>query len=375
MGPKRFREHSPVRPWYEDEGGEGYIDPGGARLQRERKEAGEAFVDELIEAYLRGKPMSARLMCVLCYWAGKAGMQEASKYGLSPNNTGGHFQRKIDVALNLEQYDEHLYELDIPGQQRSEPTRGSLQVHINPPHEVLAAEVAKHPEILEKWRGRVSDEAWIPAYEEHPIVVDSGPAERQNLLPIALYMDKTPYTNNDSFLGIFCHFVHTGRRHMVACLRTADLCHCGCSYWCSLFPIYVALHWSLKALVSGLMPDRRHDGAYWRDSDKQRQGKAELNSSTMWIQSSFQTCVVGFSRRPHRALSILLRSTSILTRSSPSSLCPSPPLSPPSESSLDASVPNSPDQSGGHPVRSGGLIGPHRPLIGSLAFHWLQLSL
>eukprot|EP00959_Pyramimonas_sp_CCMP1952_P369176 7732907-Pyramimonas_sp.AAC.1 len=73
MAPKRKRGTSPVRPWYEDDSGP----DDDIQYNQRQKEAGEACVEEIIDAYLRGKPMNARLFCVLCYWAGKAGVKEA----------------------------------------------------------------------------------------------------------------------------------------------------------------------------------------------------------------------------------------------------------------------------------------------------------
>eukprot|EP00959_Pyramimonas_sp_CCMP1952_P392822 8231191-Pyramimonas_sp.AAC.1 len=69
---------------------------------------------------------------------------------------------------------------------------------------------------------------------------------------------------------MFAHLLPTGRRHMIACLRTADLRHCGCSRWCSTYPIYHFIHWSLKSMADGVYPERRHDHTPWRDTDQDR---------------------------------------------------------------------------------------------------------
>eukprot|EP00959_Pyramimonas_sp_CCMP1952_P256618 5360924-Pyramimonas_sp.AAC.1 len=57
MGGKRTRASSPFRPWCEGDSGPG----ADMHSDRRQNEAGGAFVEELMGAYLRGKPVNARL--------------------------------------------------------------------------------------------------------------------------------------------------------------------------------------------------------------------------------------------------------------------------------------------------------------------------
>eukprot|EP00959_Pyramimonas_sp_CCMP1952_P078521 1641019-Pyramimonas_sp.AAC.2 len=100
-------------------------------------------------------------------------------------------------------------------------------------------------------------------------------------------MDKVPYTKRDGFTGIYVHLLPTGRRHLVAVLRTADLCNCGCSHWCSMYPIYIAIAWSLRSLVDGVFPDKRHDAMPWRDTDAERASKAGMVGQRAGCQCAF----------------------------------------------------------------------------------------
>eukprot|EP00959_Pyramimonas_sp_CCMP1952_P239841 5012118-Pyramimonas_sp.AAC.1 len=61
------------------------------------------------------------------------------------------------------------------------------------------------------------------------------------------------------------------------CEIVSQLCDCGCSHWCSMYPVYQAMRWSLGALAPGHFPSVRHDGGAWRCTDAEREplsGKA-----------------------------------------------------------------------------------------------------
>ena len=59
-------------------------------------------------------------------------------------------------------------------------------------------------------------------------------------------------------------------RHVLMLLRKQDICHCGCKGWCSLYPAFCFLRWSLEILRNGEMPSSRHDGAPWGKGDGTR---------------------------------------------------------------------------------------------------------
>ena len=263
---KRRRPPSPPRPW-DDDLGTG-IDHVARSL------AGKALAEELIDMYLVGGRMTAKALCVLCHFASEAGVAEVAQYALKPCDSTGNYQKKLDRVLELRQFDDRLYQMTIPGTSRNDLDREPQIVHLTPPHEALKSELDEKPEIISKWSEEVNAGRWIEEYETHPVVQGASAQERERILPLALYLDKTPYTNKDGFLAIYVNFLTTGRRHMIACLRQADLCSCGCSHWCSLYPVYSFIAWSLRSLLSGVYPGGRHDGNAWKDGDKDRAANA-----------------------------------------------------------------------------------------------------
>eukprot|EP00959_Pyramimonas_sp_CCMP1952_P233559 4881203-Pyramimonas_sp.AAC.1 len=96
MAPKkRIRPPSPARPWdYDSADSDG---GGGA----ERLAAGESLVEELISMYLMGARMTAKSLCALCWHAKEAGVKPAEKYAFRIGAPSGHYQRKLDSALDF----------------------------------------------------------------------------------------------------------------------------------------------------------------------------------------------------------------------------------------------------------------------------------
>jgi len=103
-------------------------------------------------------------------------------------------------------------------------------------------------------------------------------------LPLALFIDGVSYSQVDTAIGFWFVNLITGARYLVAVLRKALLCECGCKGWCSLAEVFSFIHWSLKGLSEGVFPSRRHDGREFRASDRKRaevagqplQGRAAL---------------------------------------------------------------------------------------------------
>eukprot|EP00959_Pyramimonas_sp_CCMP1952_P454458 9469938-Pyramimonas_sp.AAC.1 len=247
---------------------------------KQKKEHGNDLVELILDHYLTGRKISAKSVCILCWHAHGAGVEQAERFKLSPTSQSGKFQRKLDTALGFEEMDSRLYFMETPGVGRYDEARCPQTVSTTPPHEAIASEIEKDPYILESWSSKAvgHEEEWMKAYFNHPLVKSATPEERKRILPIALYQDKAPYTKDDSFWNMTCHLVNSSHRHIVAVLKDNELCGvntgCGCSHWCSLYPIYRMVHWSLSALFSGNFPDARHDKTDWRESDLQRKEKA-----------------------------------------------------------------------------------------------------
>ena len=98
------------------------------------------------------------------------------------------------------------------------------------------------------------------------MVVESG---EEGVVPCAVYVDGTPYLRRDSVLVLLVVNLLTRTRHLVALLRKATLCRCGCSGWCTIWPVLNKLRWSFRASRSGRWPTGGCAGMRW-DPDSWR---------------------------------------------------------------------------------------------------------
>ena len=91
-----------------------------------------------------------------------------------------------------------------------------------------------------------------PSYMEHPVAIASG----HTALPLFLYVDGVPTTKHDGVVGFWLYIPFISlRRHLVAAVRKPRICTCGCNGWCSLFILFLWLHWSFVAMADGTQPE------------------------------------------------------------------------------------------------------------------------
>ena len=145
----------------------------------------------------------------------------------------------------------------IPCFDRASGDRGMHDLLCYRPHEALAREAGEVDM-------SVAMERWVkpPNYDSHP-VVRRWRGRAALVVPVALYLDAAEYAIRDSMLVVSMTNLLTGRKHVIAVLRKRLLCGhkagCGCKGWCSLFPLWLFLKWSLDALNSGLYLTARHN--------------------------------------------------------------------------------------------------------------------
>ena len=84
--------------------------------------------------------LNSRQFCILLYYAGLAGIREATKYGLRPAAKSGHFQRKVKSSCGF--YNKTgTYEAKVPGKQRHVAGRSKVDVSFYPAHELIQGEL------------------------------------------------------------------------------------------------------------------------------------------------------------------------------------------------------------------------------------------
>ena len=101
------------------------------------------FLQELIYTH----SLSARSLCVICYWAAKAGASgPVDNYGLKPDSPSGHFQRKVDVVsgINLQAASAAMYKVSVPQHNMYDQSRTSHEMVVQLPRECFVEEMTKN---------------------------------------------------------------------------------------------------------------------------------------------------------------------------------------------------------------------------------------
>ena len=280
---------NPLHSWERPHDGSGSLDAEGwgydsSDWEEPHSLPGEEFV-QLMLSHLHERTLNAKPFCQLMYWAGRAGVQDAIKYGLAPGAPSGHYQRKLDLVLENQKKGAALYNIQVPGSSKHELSRTVATTPAIVPHEALAEESSKPGfyTALHEW----ATSPLPPTYREHPVVHREAAegAPSGHVVGLSLYLDGVPCSKTDSVLGLWIQSLATRRRHLCCILRKRLSCQCGCRGWCSMFAVLQFLRWSFDALASGFWPDGRHDNLEWRPEDGNRQAQ-------MGRPLPFRACVV-----------------------------------------------------------------------------------
>lgn len=224
------------------------------------------FLNALQALYL-SSTISAMTFCIICYWAGLAGLA-VGQYGMAPGRSSGNYKRHLDAILKVPDYKKQLYDLDIIGHRKHDLSRAQHSLKVVPPHEALQEEISGNQTLAEQLAEAVASGSLPRAYQEHPLVLQSDPGTQ--IWPIGLYMDAVPYSHTDSVIGVWFINMISNCRHLCLVIRKRVSCKCGCRGWCTWQPIFRFLAWSLRAGASGTYPSARHDSSPWAPSDENR---------------------------------------------------------------------------------------------------------
>eukprot|EP00959_Pyramimonas_sp_CCMP1952_P154689 3236308-Pyramimonas_sp.AAC.1 len=233
-----------------------------------QRDAGSSLLDHLLQLYATCR-LTAKDFCLLCHYAAEANVPGGafSLYGVRPGQTtDGNYQKHLDVVLPKS---DAMF-IDVPTpvvdarygrHQRSYPVRLTW--------DSLQAELSHDPAMARSLRpdAPVGPDSImnVPAYAQHPKVVDMSMREMARPVPIALYLDGVAYQSqaagrNDSVLGLWTINLLSGRRHFMAAIKNRDYCTCGCRGICSLYPLFHHIRWQYLALHDGIRPTERSDG-------------------------------------------------------------------------------------------------------------------
>jgi len=218
------------------------------------------FVSLVLDLLFAGK-ISARTVCLLCYWAHLAGASErVGRVGFAPGKPTGHYARHLDTVLQT-RMNEDWYTINIPGVHKQDGNLRSLRkTPVALPYDAVIEEMQTSPGLLDTLRAKVASGDLPDAYYNHP---SRGYHHECKDVPIGLFVDAVPTVKKDSCIGFFLYNVVSKKRFLCIALRKRCLCHCGCRGWCSYWACWNYLRWALTAFAAGVYPARKHDGTEW----------------------------------------------------------------------------------------------------------------
>ena len=202
----------------------------------------------------------------MAYHAAAAGVAAAKPFGYNPSAPSGYFQRHLDATLPYLQDRDKLNSVDIPAFVNEELGRSTHTLQVLLPHEALSEAYQEDAALRVRLREMRAARDFPPCYYQHPLVV----ADNDRLIaPVSLFVDGVPYSNTDTVIGFWAINEVSGSRHLLAIVRKALLCDCGCRGWCSLNSVFQVFAWSFKCMARGQYPAQRHDstdfeGGSWR---------------------------------------------------------------------------------------------------------------
>eukprot|EP00971_Amphidinium_carterae_P152199 3016775-Amphidinium_carterae.1 len=209
-----------------------------------REEAESELCEFLLQQFCAGK-MSATQTSSIAWLATRAGLKKMEGMAVKPDSNSGNFSRKMQNYLSKD-LKGHIYEVPIPAYIRHSGGRCMLNLSMVCPHEVLYEQTRERDlaQDIALWEKEAP-----PAYFSHPILEKAT----MPTLAYALFLDGVQYSESDSLVAItMTNLVHN-KKVLLGVVRKrlmcGNKCNCACGTWCSMFPIYQFLAWSMTALA------------------------------------------------------------------------------------------------------------------------------
>jgi hypothetical protein len=258
---------APERHAWEEDPGSGCDDDGDGEEEVPSGEAAGKLLSEFVLQLQMGGMLSARALCIICYYASQAGAKGCGDLAFAPGKKStGHYQRHIDVALGVDMHDKSLFRIWVPYYNKHDCSRTVRQTPVQPPHERIHDEMTRRGSTEEDVRQLIGEQGFGQQYHNHDVVRDST----HPVIPVAIYVDGVRYLRREGLVGFWVVNMVTHVRHVVAVVRRSRLCQCGCGGWCSVWAILSFLQWSLTAGARGQFPDRDMHGVPWADDDHRK---------------------------------------------------------------------------------------------------------
>ena len=123
-------------------------------------QAGQMLVDLLLTLLWCGT-LTAKSLCIICYWAQMAGCQSPiSDFAKPPGHAFGNYQKQIDRVLGVNLHDKSQYAVATPMHLRFQRIRSVRRTVVRPAHHVLDHEARNRTGLYGDLVAAIRDNEW-----------------------------------------------------------------------------------------------------------------------------------------------------------------------------------------------------------------------
>jgi hypothetical protein len=223
-------------------------------------DAGRQLRTLLTSLYLT-EQCSAQKLCSAAWYHMASGGCGLDDLALDPRveRPTGHYNAFIKLVLGREFGDPSLSYISTPMYDKRNACRSNVMVPIMRPTEAMSQYLLGHQNAVDANDLQAPlplafpDAAWTPEELSNQVIQD-GLAKGfhlSRLRRVGIFMDDAGFTKNESFHAIYLNDVSSSVRFLLAILRKAEICQCGCRGFCTFWCIHDALLSDLQDAAVG----------------------------------------------------------------------------------------------------------------------------
>ena len=221
-----------------------------------QEQASCELFDLLIYLKLQGKPISARDVCLISYYASLGGLVgEAAKLAKPPGLQTGKYNARFKKCTHFQDELDNVTLVPVPGYDKWSGDSVVLQIPMRSPQACIQAEIDDLG--LDEFYDQVDSlsHTWGESLSSNQLVQEF-PDDRYH--PLGMFVDGVPFLKRDGLLGFSVFSLIFEIRKLCVVIRKSKLCHCGCQGWCTFYAIWDWFASEFQMLASGALHRVRH---------------------------------------------------------------------------------------------------------------------
>jgi hypothetical protein len=206
--------------------------------------------------------ISSRTLCTIAHHHclnGGTGLEDIAR---TPDPNDHNHNSVVKLALAREYGESNLTLVEAPMLDKKNACRSTVLIPIVRPSEALSEHFLGHcgpadagdlARPLPSAPELPPTEEWTPAQRDNAVcklALESG-VHPTRIRRLGIFMDAAGFTKNESFEGLFVNDLDTGHRFLIAVIRKAEFCACGCRGFCTIWPVHDAILNDLQSAADG----------------------------------------------------------------------------------------------------------------------------